>query len=63
MRKKEHKEKKSMNAEYAYCAVDSTKCEGLCRDKNIEHGTVYCSEVIGEEQALNKKERIRRQRQ
>lgn len=60
MKKKEKLEKKSMDVDYAYCGVDNTKCEGFCREKSTEHGVVYCSEVIGKDQALNKKDKVKR---
>lgn len=59
-RGKEERALDSMSAEEAFCAVDNTKCDGRCRDKNMENGFVFCSETITEGQAISIKEKRKR---
>jgi len=43
----------------AYCAVDNTKCDGACRQKNLENGFVFCNEAITFKQTMSKQDMIR----
>lgn len=50
---KEYTPSNLISMEAAYCAVDSTKCDGSCQKNNLENGFVFCSETITQSQAMS----------
>jgi len=59
-RENEMNEENLLTAGDAFCAVDNTKCDGACQQKEIQNDLVHCGMVVPERFTLNKAARIRK---
>ncbi len=49
-----------LSAEEAFCSVDGTSCDGVCREKYLNNGIVSCNYAVLEKATMSKQEKIKR---